>query len=89
MQYKKQSSKCFPRYCLETEFIIVNQVNNRLKIKVKKLFKVHNSQKAQLHPLRDVCMQYENNPANAFRDIVRKRNTTAWPDMVMTFVGEG
>ena len=33
-------------------------------------------------------MQYESNPANGFRDIVRKRNTdaqtTSRPDMVMT-----
>ena len=29
-------------------------------------------------------MQYESNPANGFRDIVRKRNTDARPDMVMT-----
>ena len=29
-------------------------------------------------------MQYESNPANGFRDIVRKRNTDAQPDMVMT-----
>ena len=28
-------------------------------------------------------MQYESNPANAFRDIDRKRNTDAQPDMVM------
>ena len=32
----------------------------------------------------DVCMQYESNPANAFRDIVRKQNTDARSDMVMT-----
>ena len=29
-------------------------------------------------------MQYESNPANSFRDIVRKRDTDAQPDMVMT-----
>ena len=29
-------------------------------------------------------MQYESNPTNGFRDIVRKRNTDARPDMVMT-----
>ena len=29
-------------------------------------------------------MQYENNPANAFRDIVRKRNTAGRQYMVMT-----
>ena len=29
-------------------------------------------------------MQYESNPANGFRDIVRKQNTDARPDMVMT-----
>ena len=59
------------------------RVNNRLKIKGKSRSKVLNPQKAHLHPLRDVCMQYENSPANAFRDIVRKRNTAARPYMVM------
>ena len=29
-------------------------------------------------------MQYENNLANGFRDIVRKRNAGARPEMVMT-----
>ena len=29
-------------------------------------------------------MQYESNPANGFRDIVRERETDARPDMVMT-----
>ena len=29
-------------------------------------------------------MQYESNPADGFRDIVRKRNTDARPDMVIT-----
>ena len=29
-------------------------------------------------------MQYESNPANGFRDIVRKRNTDAQPDMMLT-----
>ena len=29
-------------------------------------------------------MQYESNPANGFRDIVRKQNTAARPDMMMT-----
>ena len=55
-----------------------------LKSKVKKLVKGHNSQKAHLHHLREVCMQSENNPANGYRDIVRKRNTDAWPDMLLT-----
>ena len=31
-----------------------------------------------------MCMQYESNPANGFRDIVRKQNTDARPDKVMT-----
>ena len=60
------------------------KVNNRLNIKDKKWVKGYNPQKAHLHPLRDVCMQYENNPANGFGDLVRKRNTAARPDMVMT-----
>ena len=41
------------------------------KSKVKNQVKGHNSQKAHLHPLRDVCMQYENNLANGLRDVVR------------------
>ena len=36
--------------------------------------------KLHLHPLRDVCVQYENNLANGFRDIVRKRTTDARPN---------
>ena len=36
------------------------------KLKVTNEVKGHNPQKAHLHPLRDVCMQYENNPANTF-----------------------
>ena len=39
------------------------------KSKVKNQVKVQNPQKAHLHPLRDVCVQYENNPANSLRDI--------------------
>ena len=42
-------------------------------------FSLHNPQKAHLHPLRDVCMQYESNPANGFRYIARERNTAALP----------
>ena len=42
------------------------QLDNGLKVKG------HNPQKAHLHPLRDVCMQYENYPTNALRDIVWK-----------------
>ena len=30
-------------------------------------------------------MQYENNPAKGFRDIIRKRNRDARPDMVMKY----
>ena len=29
--------------------------------------------------LRDVCMQFESNPANGFRDMVRERNTAPRP----------
>ena len=46
------------------------------------MVKYHNPQKAHLHPLRDVCMQYEKNAANSFRDIVRKQHTAARPDIV-------
>ena len=31
--------------------------------------KGHNPQKAYLHPLRDMYVPYENNPANSFHDI--------------------
>ena len=31
-----------------------------------------------------MCMQYENNLANGFRDIVREGNVDVRPDMVMT-----
>ena len=34
-------------------------------------------------------MQKENNPANGFRDIARKQNTAARPDMVMTISRAG
>ena len=54
-----------------------NKVDNHLKIKGQKLGQ--NPQKAHLHPLKDVCMQYESNPANSSRDIVRKRNMAAQP----------
>ena len=59
-------------------------MDNHRKIKGQKLGQ--NPQKAHLHPLMDVCMQYdyESDPANGFRDIIRKRNTDARPDMVMT-----
>ena len=50
------------------------KVNNGLIIEGKKLDPRLQPQKAHLHPLRDVCMQYENNPANGFWDIVRKLN---------------
>ena len=39
---------------------------------------------AHLYPLRDVCMQYENNTANSSRDIVRKQNTASVLDIVLT-----
>ena len=52
------------------------QVNNGLKIEGKKIGQRSQPQKAHLHPLRDVDMQYEKNPANALRDIVRKPNLT-------------
>ena len=31
-------------------------------------------QKEYLHPLRDVCVQYERNPHMGFRDLLQKRN---------------
>ena len=37
--------------------------------------KGHNPQKAHLHPLMDVCVQYENNPASALQDIILKHNS--------------
>ena len=55
----------------------INKVNNRIKIKDKKLGQRSLPRKAHLHPLRDVCVQYENNPANALRDIIRKLNLTS------------
>ena len=45
-----------------------------LKSKVKKWVKYHNPHKAYIHALMDMCVQQENNPANVFRDIVRKLN---------------
>ena len=64
------------------------KVNNGIKIEGEKLGQSHNPQKAHLHPLRHVSVQYENNPASALRDIDRKRNADArphsrTPDMVM------
>ena len=55
------------------------KVINRLKIRGKTLGQRSSPQKAHLQPLKDVCMQYKSNPANGFRDIVRKRNTDAQP----------
>ena len=49
------------------------------KSKVKNQVKGHYPKKPHLHPLRDVCVQYENNPANGFRDIVQKQNVDAEP----------
>ena len=60
-QYEKQPSKHFPKngtYRLPS--IKVNNVHK--KTKVKNLVKGHNPQTAHLHPMRNVCMQYENNP---------------------------
>ena len=46
-----------------------------------------------LKPPRNVCVcvEYENNKSNGFRDIVRKRNTDARPDNIprLYFVGGG
>ena len=39
--------------------------------------KVVAPKKAYLHPVRDVCVQYQNNAANALRDIVRKLNLSS------------
>ena len=64
--------------------------SSNLKYDIKKFFhedilhrdivKCHNPQRAHLYPLRDVGSQYENNKANASRDIVRKLNlsSTQW-----------
>ena len=75
----QQSSKRFARYRLGTELIIRNQLKSIIasKSKLKNHVKGHNPQKAHLHPLRDVCMQYESNLANGLRDIIRKQNTDA------------
>ena len=50
-----------------------------LKSKGKNSVRGHNPQNGTSTPapLRDVCVQYENNPANAFRDIVRKLNLSS------------
>ena len=37
-------------------------------------FEACQSQKAHLHPLRNVCMQYEMNQCMGFQDMLRKRN---------------
>ena len=75
----KQSSKRFRTYHPEIETIISHKinVNIRLKIKGKNEVKGHNLQKAHVRPLKDVCMQYQNNPAYGFWDIVQKWNTDA------------
>ena len=46
-------------------------------MKRKKEVKGHNHQKAHLHTLRDMCMQYENDQANAFWDIIQKLNLSS------------
>ena len=53
------------------------KVNNGLKIKRKKLGQISQPQKAHVHPLRDMCMQYENDQANAFWDIIQKLNLSS------------
>ena len=64
--WQYESSKRFPSYHPENELIFCHQlVITALKIKRKKV-EGHNPQKAHLHPLRDMCMQYENNQAHAF-----------------------
>ena len=87
----KQCGKRSARYRPETELIIRHQIKSirASKSKVKIQVKGHNQQKTHLQSLRDVCMQYESNPANGFRDIVWKRNTdtqthAARPDIMMT-----
>ena len=72
VQYENNPANAFPRYRPETEHIICHQLKSIMasKSKVKNKVEGHNLQKAHLHPpLRDVCMQYKNNPANALRDI--------------------
>ena len=44
---------------------------------VKKIGQGRNPQKAYRHPLRDSCMQHENNTANALWDIVWKLNLSS------------
>ena len=53
------------------------KVNNGLKIEGQQLGQSSYPPKAHLHPLRDVCVQYENNPANASWDIIRKLNLSS------------
>ena len=67
----KQYSKRFAKHRPETELIIRNQLMVIIasKLKVKNEVKGHSPQKAHLHPLRDVCVQYENNTASALRNI--------------------
>ena len=62
----------------------LTKVNNGHKTMLKYLVKGYTPQKAYLHPMRDVCVQYENNTADGFLYIVRKRNTDARPSMLLT-----
>ena len=50
------------RYHPETELIIRQQLKSIIasKLKVNNKVKGYNPQKAHLHHLRDVCVQYEN-----------------------------
>ena len=76
-------------YRPETELIICNQLKSIIASKsmVKNYVKGHNPQKAHLHLLRDVCMQYESNPVKRFQRYcleTKHERTDARPDMVMT-----
>ena len=47
------------------------------KSKVEKLGQRSQTPKGTSTPLGDVCMQYENNPANALRDNIWKLNLSS------------
>ena len=49
--------------------------SRRLKIRAKVITPI--PKEAYLHPLKDVYVQYVNNTANSFRDIVRKMNLSS------------
>ena len=67
----------FSRYLPETELITCQQLMSRIALKITS--NVITPQKAHPRHLRHVSVQYENNPANAFRDIVREMEVHEHP----------